>query len=303
MALGYEGYIKVGGKYALGTGTSVPRARVRMDSSSGYGGAIKANVPVGKTVAEIGIGAPRTYDWETHDGSVNFELNRDFWINPLNVWVFDRQSPKEVYFVSRDENVQQYTRSFWNSISLSTSDGASVDGSVGFVAVERTSYAYGVQGVEGFSDNKEGQGVMCPVGSPPFPPPLNPSLLNRNPIPFWNTKFVVAVATVQFVNWSLDFAQDVVKFFASIDAATAPNDPGPMEPEYLAVGPMTVTFSGAYMLEDPLDDAIADASLWLADQEFKMQLLEKQSISDDVQTGDSTVPLMVEYAVYGIDQT
>ena len=77
MALGYEGYVKLDDIYVLGTGTSVPRARVRLDSTSGYGGKIKT------PVEEIGIGSPHNYDWLLWDGSVSFEVTKEIWTSTL----------------------------------------------------------------------------------------------------------------------------------------------------------------------------------------------------------------------------
>lgn len=292
MALGYEGYIKVGGQYALGTGTSVPRAQVRLDSSSGFGGEIKT------PISDIGIGAPRTYDWEQNNGSVSFELYRDFWTTVIYPWIFDRQTNKQIYFVSRNGNIQQFDYAFWNSISISASENSVVDGSIGFNTIERTNYTYGVQGLQGYIENKDGYGLFCPPAT--FPSPLNPSGTNRNPLPYWKTRFEILSVVIPFINWSLDFSQDIVEFFTC--GHTGGGDPGPKEPFYLAAGPMKVTFSGAYMLNDVLADSIASASLFLDNLEFKMGLLEKQNISDDVQGGDSLVPLTVDYEVFSLVQ-
>jgi hypothetical protein len=298
MALGYEGYVKVGGEYALGTGGSVPRARARLDSSSGYGG----NQGVGPQ-GELGIGAPRTYDWDRWEGTLNFDLSRDFWKDLMFPWIFVRQTAKEVIVVSRYGNEQKFTNAFWSSISVSGSDGAGMEGSIGFTAIERTNYAYGTQGLQGLVVGKQGVGLLC-VGSQGFPAPLNADR-NLSPIPFWNTKVKIDGAFYDFTNWTLNFAQDVVLFFASTDAASGV-DPGPKAPDFLAVGPMTVTFSGDYMLKASSADggtgAEIDGELTLADQTFKINSMELQSISDDLQTGDSLVPLSVEYAVYDIDQ-
>ena len=57
------------------------------------------------------------------------------------------------------------------------------------------------------------------------------------------------------------------------------------------------------MFKDALGDDLTLLTLNIDDQVFKLKSLELQSVSDDVQTGDSTVPLTVEYAVYDIDQT
>jgi len=291
VALGYEGYIRVGGVFAMGTGSSVPRARARIDSSSGYGGEIKS------PVSEMGIGAPRAYDWETHDGSVNFEVHKAFFDDPIKTWLFDRQTERTIYLLSRDGNVQQYDRAFWSSISISSAEGSAVDGSIGFVAIERTTYSYGVIGEAGYTGNDVGQGVVC-AG---FPTPLNgPAGANLNPVPFWDTMVSLGGVDYDFLSWSLDFSQDVVKLFASTHGGGG--DPGPKEPEYLAVGPMTVTLSGTYIFQAPAADVV-NGILSVSTSSLKLKSMELQSISDDVQSGDTLVPLSVEYAVYGLDQT
>lgn len=288
MALGYEGYIKVGGIFAMGTGSSVPRGRVRVDSSSGYGGNIKT------PVAEIGIGAPRAYDWEAHDGSVNFEVHKDFFNDPIKTWIFDRQVAKVVYLLSRDGNVQQYDRAFWNSISVSAAEGSAVEGSIGFVAIDRTAYTFGVAGDAGYTGNATGQGVVCSTS------PLNPAGANLNPVPFWDTMVTLGGTNYDFLSWSLDLSQDVVKLFASTHGGGG--DPGPKEPEYLAVGPMTVTFSGTHIFQAPAADGV-NGVLSVSTASLKLNSMELQNSSDDVQSGDTLVPLSVEYAVYDLDQT
>ena len=300
MALGYEGLIKLGDYYVLGTGSSVPRTRIRLESSSGYGGKIKT--PEDK----IGIGAPFNYDWSQEDGSINFEMTRDVFEFELKTWLFDRQNFKIIKLMSRKDNVQEYQHSFWNSISISASDGGVVDGSVGFVALERDTYTWG----DLYKNNKKGissdDGLICPPVK--FPEPLNKSTVrNRVPIPFWNT-FVKVTATTtasrkNFTTWTLDFSQEVVKFFGCNNNTTA------QEPLYMAVGPMTVTFSGSYMDDFTgtengyLADHLAQLEVDLAGKSIILKRLEATTESDDVQTGDALVPLTVEYAAYEIKST
>lgn len=288
MALGYEGHIKVGSTYVLGTGSSVPRNRNRMEASSAYGGTINGS--------DRAIGLPRNYDWEVFDGAVNFEMTAGLFTSELKPWLFDRQSAREIFFAPRESAQQQFTKSFFSSISISASDGGLVDGSVGFVALDRDTYAYGSK----YIDNKEGDGLLC--GSSGFPDPLNETPLNQRPVPFWNTKVTLAGADYEFITWSLEVSQEVVKFFACEGNTTV------QEPKYLAVGPMSITLSGSMMADFPdasaplafPADELASASVEVAGNALNMTLLESQTESDDVQAGDSMTPLNIEYAVYGI---
>jgi hypothetical protein len=139
MSLGYMGWVQLGSIYALGTGTAVPRARSRIDSGGAYG----QNV-IG--VSTIGIGAPRAYDWDIYDGTLNFEITKDIFL-ALKAWVLARASQTTITFSTRKDNEQSFVDTLWNSISISASEGALLDGSLGFVAMDRASYLYGVQGM------------------------------------------------------------------------------------------------------------------------------------------------------------
>lgn len=294
MALGYEGYVKIKDKYALGTGTAVPRARVRLDSQGAYGGQISS------PVTEIGIGAPRVYDWETFDGSLSFEVTKDIFA-VLKEWVYARDAQRDILFSTRKTNEQKYVDTFWNSISMSASEGALVDGSLGFVAIEQDSYDYGTIGLNaGYAQNKDGAGLLCPLATG-MPPPLNKEEKNYNPIPYWYTKVTIGGQVFDFVTWSLDFSQDVVKFFASNKKT------GPQGPVHVGVGPMTVTFSGSWMWVDTdkpsayPDDSPTTAKVEVADLNMSFKKLELQTSSDDVQSPDSTTPVQIEYAIYELD--
>ena len=293
MALGYEGYIKIGGVYVLGTGTAVPRARTRLDSSSGYGGRVST------PVAEIGIGAPRIYDWEVFDGSLSFEMTKDIFLL-LKSWVLARDTQNDILFASRMNAEQKFTETFWNSISISAGEGSALEGSLGFVAMDRDNYSYGTQGIQGYFDNKTGHSLLCPLASG-MPEPLNPGASNGNPIPFWNTSIVLGGDSYDFITWTLDFSQEVVKFFSCNHTV------GPQAPRYVGVGPMTVTLSGTWMWIDPTKPAsfpvesIATAVVNVADVSMSFGKLEMTTISDDVQSPDSTTPVSMEYAIYEVE--
>jgi len=290
MALGYEGHVKVGNTYVLGTGASVPRNRNKLESASAYGGQISTPDD------EIGIGLPRNYDWEIYDGSINCELTSSLFLNELKPWLFDRQAKKTMFFAPRGEAEQKFENSYFTSINISASDGAAVDASVGFVALERTTYDFG----ESYEDNKIGDNLLCPENEFPFQ--LNQSP-NNSPVPYWNTRVTWDTHIPEFLSWSLEASQEVVKFFE------CNNNANPVEPKYLAVGPMSITFSGSYMAEygvnAPLgflgDDA-AEVVLNIAGTLLTLKRLEATTESDDIQGAESMVPLNIEYAVYEITQ-
>lgn len=258
MALGYEGYVKIGGSYVLGTGTSVPRSRRRIDSSSAYKGAI--------TGANMGIGLPRTYDWDNYDGSVDFEVS-DAMCASLKTWIVtNRDTTQEILFASRNTN-QQVFQGYWKSISLSASQGSLVTGSLGFSAMGRDTYVYG-------SDTQA----------------KNPADNALQPIPYWDT----SVGTYKFIDWNLSFSQDVVKFFA------CKNNSSPVEPAYVGVGPVEISLSGSYLFDTEIPDTAATLAVAIGGTTFTLAKIELQDVSDNVQTHNNFTPIAVTIACYGI---
>lgn len=293
MALGYEGLAKmmVGSTedLFLCTGASIPKARARLESSSGYGGQIK------NPVAEIGIGTPRNYDWEVFSGSVNFEVTRDLVLNQLKPWLFDRQKKARITLQSRKDNVQRLDNCYWNNITMTAASGSAVTGSIGFVALKRDLYVQG----GGYIANKTGGNVLCNPGVLNVPLPLNPnSFPNMSPVPFWNSKVTIDGNDIEFVTWTLNFSQEVVKFFAceaNVD---------PVEPKFMAVGPMTAQFTGDYMFVEttptPWDipDLLTTLTVAIAGAEIKLETLELTTDGDDVRDQNAPAVIAVDYSAY-----
>jgi len=307
MALGFEGLITIGLNTVLGTGSAVPRSRVRLESSSGYGGKIAADTPGDYT--KMGIGAPYNYDWTSYDGSLNFELDKAVFQDALKPWLFDRQTSKVVLIRSRHSNAQQYS-AYWNSIAINANEGAACDGSVAFVALQpSTSYVWG----DSYISNKRGYSPFSPVGctlNAGWPPPLNESTTrNQFPVPFWNTHVMVTPAggsatQKNFINWNLTFSQEIVKFFGCTQTTPSPTPPVTIPaPLYLAAGPMTVTFGGSFMEDFPgsnafLGDILDELDVYIDTIPIRLKRLELNTESDDLQTSNALVPLMVEYVAY-----
>ena len=300
MGLGYEGWVQVVGEYALGTGVSVPRARPRLESSAGYGGEL--NIENGKA----GIGLPYNYDYAINDGSVSFELDYSFLSEVILSWMADRQASATIRFSSRYSNVQHHDLSFWTNISINSPSDSVVDGQISFVSLNRDSYDYGEVDLDTeIADSKMGNSpsgtgtALCPVGD--FPSQLNPKLYkNKAPIPGWATQILVGTTAVDFITWSLSFSQEVVKFF------TCESSLLPIAPKYLAVGPMSVVFSGSYISSELLLDSIPELTILIGPPdeepiEITLERLEKNTEQDDLQTGESLTTVDVEYSVYNVD--
>jgi hypothetical protein len=291
MAVGYEGYVtlKVSAieDVALGTGGGTPRGRQRLESSSGYGGEIKT------PVADMGIGLPRNYDWVVYDGSMDLDVHEDFLTNQIKAWIFDRQKGAQAYFQTRAANVQQFNKCYWNSLNLSASEGGALTSSIGFVAMQRDSYTRGGD----YINNKTGGNPICSSSTEVYPTPLNPSSdFNTIPIPFWNTYVEINGSLVEMTTWTLDFTQEVVKFFGCFNNSTV------QEPKYVAVGPMSVVFSGDYMFVDTATfaspDTLASLYVTMGGEQIKLEDLELTTDTDNLQGPDAIVPVSIEYAAY-----
>jgi hypothetical protein len=108
-----------------------------------------------------------------------------------------------------------------------------------------------------------------------------------------------------FTTWSLDYSQEIVKFFGCTHTSGAPHTVA-QEPLFIAAGPMSVIFTGSFILDfdttptgyfgDNLDELI----IHVGSETLTIKRLEVTSESDDVQSGESLVPLTVEYAGYEI---
>lgn len=295
MALGYEGWAKlnVSGSakehLVLCTGASVPESRSRVDSGSGYGGAVIS------PTTEIGIGSPHAYDWSVNDGSISFEATAAFVDEQFIFWLFNRQTPAAVNLRTRKNNVQTFSNCFWNALSLSASSGAAVEGSVNFTALQEDAYTVGGD----YILNPEGDKYFITPGAMEVPDPVIANVM----VPFWKSFVTIDSGAggivVPFETWSIDFSQEVVKFFACEHNSTA------QEPKFIAVGPMTATFSGDYMFVQTSAWTVVDSltSLYINvdSTQLKTKRLELTSKTDAVQGAETPTPISVEYAIYEIE--
>ena len=291
MAMGYEGLVtlKVNSieDVALATSASVPQARQRLDSSSAYGGE-KAN-------PDMAIGSPHIYDWTTWDGSIDYEVHTDFLTNQIIPWIFDRQSSAEAFLQSRNSNVQQFNSCYWSSINLSASEGANLSGSVSFVAIDRDTHSRGGD----FIGNKQGSSPFCASTTEVYPNSLGQDFA-KNPIPYWNTQVSIdtggGLTDYDFTSWTLDFSQDVVKAFScEANSSVQP-------PKYIAVGPLTVSFSGEYFFVNTdnfgIPTSLDSLKVTMDSESITMEDLELESDTDAVQDASSLSVVSVQYTAY-----
>ena len=292
MALGYEGWAKIDVNgtetLLLCTGASLPENRIRLESSSGYGGQIKTPAD------EIGIGSPHSYDWSAFDGSMNFEVFESVIDDQIVPWLFDRQKAATLSVQTRRNNQNIHTECFWNSINVNTSAGAVVEGSIGFVAVDTGTYVMG----GGYIENKTGSEFFCSL-PPPVGLQMPEPLVSNIMIPYWQSSVYIDSAFVDFMSWNLDYSQDIVKFF------TCENNANPIAPKFLAAGPMAVNFTGEYFFYSAtpswnVPDDVSTLNVNIGNSQLKLKRGELTSSRDDLETADSPIPINVEYSLYEI---
>jgi len=309
MALGYEAIVRMQLQVSplpdetivLCTGTGIPRNRNRIVSSSGYGGII--GDAGGGDYSDMGMNSPFNYDWEVYDGSINFDLHRTLWEDQLEPWIFNRQNRCVIELNQRFGDRQQFQYCFWNSISLTAAEDALINGSVGFVAIDRENSLYAQENYEdnvrGYVDGGSGLGMFNDL----------PETLNRDkfnvPVPSWVTRLFIDdnSAFADFSNWTLNFSQDVVKFF------TCEHNANPQEPSFIAVGPMSAELNCEYVFvsgtpqftaPDEIDEL--DIHLFGDGPSIKLKRLELDTVSDDVPGQDAPVPLAASYLIYELDR-
>ena len=220
MGLGYQGYATINERQFLVTSLSIPEQEVRLDSSAGWGGQLSST--------KTGIGAPHVYDFSTNDGSIGFELSIGF-STLLKSLISGRSSPFALDVHPCSGSQVYVGEAWWNSISLTGSEGSAVTGDISFLAVERgievigseyITNRVGDRGCEAFTDI----------------PPLNPSAMNVSPVPFWKTSFSgTPLTNVEVISWTASFTQDIQKMFKC--GASGKN---PVAPFMLGFGPMSV---------------------------------------------------------------
>jgi hypothetical protein len=297
MAVGYEGYVTIDDNTTpvqipfLCTGANIPQAQVRLDEDAGYGGLLN-NTP--SSVYNMAIGSPHIYDWPTNDGSLNFELNANFLAKVIKPWAFKRQSAKKISLYPRNGSSEIYNQCYWNSISLTASEGAFVTGSIGVVAVQRDTFIFEDQ----YIANKKGNVTLTDLGVSGNIPALNPAAhYDLNPIPFWKTKVTFDSVDYKFISWTVTLSQDIVKFFV------CEGNVNPVAPKFLGAGVMTCDFTGEFIILEEtgsIPDTIGTLEITIGNSSFVLGEAELQNDDDDVKGASEAKTTAVDYSVYAL---
>jgi len=282
MPIGYEGYAKLNGKSGLCTGASVPRTRVRLDSAAGYGADWVE-----------GIQTPRNYDWDTFDGSLTFEVTQEI-LSEVITWMDytnGRNTSRPIEIHSRFDSEQSFPECYWNSISLSASEGSLAECNIGFVAIDGPK-EYVAK--DDFINNRTG---VTSAADFKLLNPLN-SNVNSDPVPFWKTSISNAWSTagtgkVEPISWTLTLNQDVQKIFtcgySSITKA----------PDYIGIGQITGELQVEMLI---LNDTITisddiNGSVTIGSTTINLGNMKLESHTDDVQS--DMVPVSLVYSIFG----
>jgi hypothetical protein len=320
MALGYEGWVTVKSDtpaptktvYTLATATSGIYASNRLESQSGYGGWREATES-GSNQDRVGFATPRTYDYPLFDGSFNFELNlplRDFIKENLLEY---RQTLWTARYSTRggdgaDGTILEFDHNYWTNINLAASDGTFVTGTTSWVGLnyteERDETASSTFCANQFnaptnSNNFQWQDTnpLNPCSSDPSADPPG----NTNPIGFFDSApEVEGVSMDDCLEWSMDFNQDVVKFFKCENTSSGKDplsDANP--PAFVACGPITYTFNFTEMVGLSAGTQLRDDTLTSGGAVgIVIDDLEIITRSDNISGLESLVPIVYSYYGY-----
>lgn len=280
MSVGFEGLLLVENKPVLCTGASVPYRRTIIESNSGYSGVILPDDPT------KGVGRPRTYGFPENVGSFNFDGNIS-WIEELIDWIYNRKVNKRIDIKPSGSSLQRFDETYWTGITLSANEGAVVNGSVDFFAVERTQETISAD----YINNRIG--TMYNYWTETLP--LNPSAYNENPIPFWKTW--LNSSSPYLMSWSLNLTQEVQPYF------TCHNTTNPEKPSYIGIGIMTGTIQLEYYVDSTIviTETIPSMDLHIGNYNvFKMRQLELQERNQDIQDQNTPVNIILNYNIYAL---
>lgn len=282
MSVGYEGLVLFNNtRPVLCTGASVPYRRVLIESNSGYSGIILPTDPT------RGIAHPRTYGYPENQGSFSFDADKDF-LSDLIDWIFNRKTERRLDIKPANSSLQRFDECFWTNITLSATEGSMVNGSVDFIAIERTAEIINTN----YISNKEG--VQDLYWSQMFP--LNPSVINEYPIPFWKTK--LGISSPNLISWNLNLQQEI-KFYFGCEGS-----PEPEKPSYIGIGTMTGSLQVEYYIDGTfiVEEDITELDLTLGNYNtLKLRELELQERNSDVKGQNDLVNIDLNYSIYGME--
>lgn len=286
MALGYEGFVEIDSTSLLCTSFSASINRTKMESAAGYGGELST------PESSIGIGSPHTYDWESIEGSIDFEFYKDVAGGPSPIvslyksLLGSRQTSFQVASYTRKGGRQIFEECYWNSLSINYAEGSLVSGSVSFLAIDRETYTIGGD----YIDNKYGI---------PWAKWSLDTLIQS--IPFWK----ITIKDQNYLTWSLSLSQSVEKFFGCTNTTGSYTEA--QEPLLVGIGPMTGQFQFEIFPDDTINpvsaisDEINSLTIVIEGEDLiRLTDLELVESSDPIESEEALSKLSLTYDIYGI---
>ena len=223
---GHEGLAILDEEYLLLNSSSPNFNKVRLDSSSGYGGDEEVNT------THPGIGTPHIYDYR--EFTVSLDISVDYkTLNLLLNWMVTRETTKKLILYFNRDSTAVYGTAYLSSFSLSASDGDNVSGSIDLLVVDDPTRSQ----KEDYITNRTGLfGGGLPIGD--FTTgigPLNPDGKNHSPYPYWNTRLIGFPPELEVISWNFNFNNNISKGFAAEGNAFV------QSPKWVFLGPADAT--------------------------------------------------------------
>jgi hypothetical protein len=265
----------------------------------------------------MGISYPRAYDFASYDGSFDIEMNIATRDVIFDKFILEPQNRFELFYSTRNNTLITMDQNYWNSLDFQASENSLVTCSLGFIGLTYDVDNEAVASPKTFCDNQFGQGRF---GGALFDiaetNPLNPCSDNLNPIPFWTAPPVMTYIgnpdaggiSTNTTDWSLGFSRDVVKFFTCDNTATKsatvnPIDSDAENPDFIASGPISITYSFTEMIglsQDLIQDQLRPDTMQSIDiLGRRFNDTELNSRDDNIVSPESLALISYSYNVYG----
>lgn len=237
---------------------------------------------------QMAIKSPHIMDYGQVSGSLGFmpvlKDGSESQLKQVLDWVkYERHLPKTILTTTGATGERGYGECYFNTISISSSEGSAVNVDIGFDIIEPTYQNGSFDG----STRKAG-------GQPP----------SHQIIPYWMTAIRNVPSSQAITDWSLNFSQTILKktFCMGLDETV---DKAPL-PSYVLFGPLEIGIS--YTVTVPVETEVASlylvyggsATLVVGSDIIEMTRLTIQSENPEITQSDGYVGYNIDYDVHKI---
>ena len=253
-----------------------------IESNGAYGGDLL------NEQGQMAIKAPHIMDYGQVTGSLGFmpvlRDGNDSQLKQVLDWVkYARHAPRTILTTTGATGMRGYGECYFNTISVSSSEGSAVNVDIGFDIIEPI-YQNG-----SFDGSTRQSG-----GTPP----------GQRVIPYWMTAIQGVPSSQAITDWSLNFSQNILKktFCMGLDEEV---DKAPL-PGYVLFGPLEIGIS--YTVTVPVETEVASlylvydgsATLKVGNDSINMERLTIQSENPEITQSDGYIGYNIDYDVYKI---